>query len=61
MLCLIAFATALSTIPASAAVDEAITGIVTDAGTLWTSVKGFVIGVVAFVLMLGLVKLIRKK
>jgi len=48
--------------PAShAAWDTDITNIVTDATTFFTSIKGFVISVVVFVVAIGFVKLIKKK
>jgi len=52
---------ALSATTSQAAWDTDITGIVTDATTFFTSIKGLVITVIVFVTAIGFVKLIKKK
>lgn len=46
---------------ALAEVPADIAGIATDATTLFGTVKTFVVGVVVFVVLIGIVKMIRKK
>jgi len=41
--------------------DTDITQMVDDAETVWTSVKGVVIGIVAFFILLAVVKLIKRR
>lgn len=48
-------------IPCQAAVDTDVSTLLTDVGTVWTSVKDIVIGVVAFFVLLGFVLLLRKR
>lgn len=50
-----ALAQAESTVPAE------ITAITDNASTVWTAVKGIVIGVVGFMILIGFVKMVKKK
>lgn len=47
--------------PAQAALDTNITGIVTDLTTFFTSIQGLIITVVVFGLAIGYAKMLRRK
>lgn len=57
-----AFGVCLMTVTlANAAVDTEIQGIVTDASSLWTSVKALIVGIVAVLIGVWVVKKIRAR
>jgi hypothetical protein len=53
--------TLIGALNASATPDTGITAMVEDMTTVWGAVKLFVLGLVAFFLLLGVVKLARRK
>jgi len=61
LLGLLAFASALAATSAHAAVDAAIDTAITDQGTVFTDVKTYVIGVVVFLNVIAVIKMLRKK
>ena len=46
---------------AQASVPAEITAMTDNASTVWTTVKGIVVGVVGFVILIGFVKMVKKK
>jgi len=61
LLGLLALASALAATSAHAAVDAAIDTAITDQGTVFTDVKTYVIGVVVFLNVIAVIKMLRKK
>jgi len=45
----------------SAKADTDVTALVTDASALWDNVKVLVLGVVGFIILMSIVKLVRKR
>jgi len=58
---LLALLALLAMVAPSAMADTDVTALVTDASTVWASVKVVVLGVVGFLILIAIVKLVKKR